>query len=136
MSKMGWFEEIDHTADQAIRITARTLSGLFKSAVQGMYSVMKISCEKEVAGTRMITLSAVDKESLLVEFLSMILNSVEVEEKVLEIRRILVSANKLSAMVWEHKVISLEKSIKAVTYHDLLIHKQGELWQTTVTFDV
>ena len=65
------FEEIDHTADRALRIHGSDMQALFINAVRGMnsilvadISVIPMQVEKQIA------LEAIDAESLLVEWLS------------------------------------------------------------------
>jgi SHS2 domain-containing protein len=132
------FEEIEHTADKALRISGINLKELMISAAQGMTHLMvggasKISPEIE----RSIELQAVDAESLLVEWLSELAYWAETEMLVFKIFRITdVTAMHLHATVVGGKVAQLEKHIKAVTYHNLNIMQTPKGLEVTVVFDV
>jgi SHS2 domain-containing protein len=132
------FEEIEHTADKALRIFAINLKELLISAAQGMTQLMvgdvsKISTEIE----KSIELQAVDAETLLVEWLSELAYWAEIEMLVFKKFKITeVTATRLQATVLGGKVMELEKQIKAVTYHNLEIMKTPNGLEVTIVFDV
>lgn len=132
------FEELEHTADKALRIFGMNLKELMISAAQGMTRFMvgdasKISPEIE----KSIQLEADDAESLLVEWLSELAYWAESEMLVFKIFRITdVTATRLDATVVGGKVAQLEKHIKAVTYHNLEIMQTPSGLEATVVFDV
>jgi protein archease len=135
---MMGFEEVEHTADRALRIFGIDLKELVISAAQGMTQLMvgeaaKISTEIE----KSIELQAVDAESLLVEWLSELAYWAETEMLVFKKFRITeVTATSLQATALGGKVAELEKHIKAVTYHNLEITKTPEGLEVTIVFDV
>ena len=132
------FEEIEHTADNAIRIFGANLQVLFISAAQGMAGLMvgnvaEVSTEVE----KSVELDAIDAESLLVEWLSELAFWAETEMLVFtqfEIKNL--TATHLQANICGGKVSVLEKHIKAVTYHNLKIIKTPQGMETTIVFDV
>ena len=132
------FEEIEHTADNAIRISGTNLQVLFISAAQGMAGLMvgdvtKVSTEVE----KSVELEAIDAESLLVEWLSELAFWAETEMLVFtqfEIKNL--TATHLQASICGGKISVLEKHIKAVTYHNLKIIKTPQGMETTIVFDV
>jgi SHS2 domain-containing protein len=132
------FEELEHTADKALRIFGINLKELMISAAQGMTQFMvgdacKISPEIE----KSIQLQADDAESLLVEWLSELAYWAETEMLVFKIFGITdVTATRLDATVVGGKVAQLEKHIKAVTYHNLEIMQTPSGLEATVVFDV
>ena len=132
------FEEVEHTADNALRIFGINLKHLMISAAQGMTQLMvkdvsKISTEIE----KSIQLQAVDAESLLVEWLSELAYWAETEMLVFKKFRIKdINATRLQATVLGGKVAELEKHIKAVTYHNLEIRKTPKGLEVTIVFDV
>ena len=132
------FEEMEHTADKALRIFGINLKELMISAAQGMTQLMvgdasEISPEIE----KSIQLQADDAESLLVEWLSELAYWAETEMLVFKIFRIRdVTATHLDATVVGGKVAQLEKHIKAVTYHNLEIMQTPSGLEATVVFDV
>jgi SHS2 domain-containing protein len=132
------FEEVEHTADRALRISGINLRELMISAAQGMTQLMvgnasKISTEIE----KSIELQAVDAESLLVEWLSELAYWAETEMLIFKKFRITdVSATRLQATVSGGKAAELEKHIKAVTYHNLEIIQTPKGLEVTIVFDV
>ena len=132
------FEEIEHTADKALRITGASLQELFVSAARGMTGMMvpdlsKVSAEVE----KCIELEAIDAESLLVEWLSELVFWAETEMLVFtqfDIKNL--TASHLQATIIGGNISELEKHIKAVTYHNLKITKTAQGMETTIVFDV
>lgn len=132
------FEELEHTADRALRIFGINLKELMISAAQGMTQLMvgdvsKISTEIE----KSIELQAVDAESLLVEWLSELAYWAETEMLVFKEFEITdATGTRLQARVSGGKAAELEKHIKAVTYHNLEIIHTPEGLEATIVFDV
>jgi SHS2 domain-containing protein len=132
------FEEIEHTADKALRIFGTNRQELFISAAQGMTGLMvpdvsKVSIEVE----KFIELDAIDAEDLLVEWLRELAFWAETEMLVFTQFRILnLTATNLQARISGGKVAVLEKHVKAVTYHNLKIIKTPQGLEATVVFDV
>jgi SHS2 domain-containing protein len=132
------FEEVDHTADRALRIHGRNLAELFVNAAAGMNSLM-LSTFFGGAGSveKTIELEALDAESLLVTWLSelafwaetasLLFSGIEVQQ---------LSSTRLRAVVRGDPVTALEKHVKAVTFHNLAIRRTPEGLAVTVVFDV
>jgi SHS2 domain-containing protein len=132
------FEEVEHTADRALRIFGTNLTELFLSAAAGLTHLMAadvsdISTEIE----KSIELDAIDAESLLVEWLSELAYWAESEMLVFKKFRIQkATATHLQAKIFGGKTSMLEKHIKAVTYHNLKILKTSNGLEATIVFDV
>ncbi|MDX1708275.1 MAG: archease [Desulfobacterales bacterium] len=132
------FEEIEHTADHALKIYGKDLEELFISAAEGMTALMvaDISGVSEDI-TKAIKLKAIDTESLLVEWLSELAYWAEAEMLVFKTFNIHSStANDVDASVIGGRTPALEKQIKAVTYHNLKIKKTPRGLEVIITFDV
>jgi SHS2 domain-containing protein len=135
---MTGFEEVEHTADNALRIFGNNLKELMIGAAQGMTHLIlgdasKISTEIQ----KSIELQAIDAESLLVEWLSELAYWAETEMLVFKKFRIIeVTDTHLRASVRGAKAAELEKHIKAVTYHNLKIIKTPKGLEVTIVFDV
>jgi SHS2 domain-containing protein len=132
------FEEVEHTADWALRVRGRDLRELLVNAARGMSRLLvpdldAVSTDVE----RRFELDTLDAESLLVEWLSELAYWAEAEMLVFrefDLRR--VAPDHLEAAVRGGHASDLQKHIKAVTYHDLeIIHKENGL-EATVVFDV
>ena len=132
------FEEIEHTADRALRIFGIDLQELFNSAAQGMIGLMVADVSKvPLEVEKSIELAAIDAESLLVEWLSELAYWAETEMLVFnELRIQNLTATHLQASVLGGKVPELKKHIKAVTYHNLKIIKTARGLEATIVFDV
>jgi SHS2 domain-containing protein len=132
------FEEVEHTADEALRIFGTTLAELFLSAAAGLTHLMaadlsEISTQIE----KSIELDAADAESLLVEWLEELAYWAESEMLIFKKFRIQkATATHLEAKIFGGKTSMLEKHIKAVTYHNLKIIKNSKGLEATIVFDV
>lgn len=137
MTTMG-FEEVEHTADHALKIFGRNLKELFTSAAKGMTSLMVADMSGVSEDiTKAIKLEAIDAESLLVEWLSELAYWAEDEMLIFKTIRIFnITANQLDASATGGRVPAIEKHIKAVTYHNLKIMKTQRGLEATIVFDV
>jgi len=132
------FEEVEHTADRALKIWGRDLAELFVNAALGMNSLMLAAdADSEPALAKHIRLEAIDAENLLVAWLSELAFWAETELLIFsrfEFSRI--SPTGLSAVARGNRVGALEKHVKAVTFHNLEIRSAADGLSTTVVFDV
>ena len=131
------FEEVDHTADVALRIWGPDFETLLRQAALGAARLM---CESMPSGPtvqKRFTLEAFDRESLLVEWLGELAFSAEVNRNVFyEFDFECVTDHRLIAVAHGNRVDSLQTAIKAVTYHNLKIIKIDRRLEATVVFDV
>jgi SHS2 domain-containing protein len=132
------FEEIEHTADRALRICGSDLRELLLNAAQGINSLLGAPCN---AGTepaaKVVELEAEDAEGLLVEWLSELAYWAESESLVFHRFDLhSLSPTQLKATIHGRRVTQLDNHIKAVTYHDLEIIQTEDGLTATVVFDV
>jgi SHS2 domain-containing protein len=131
-------EELTHTADVRIRVTAPSVPALFAEAGQGMMQVMYGGCDKGTM-TEELALDAGDAEELLHDFLSELLYLSDVQERVYCSFEVQVEGNHLSAVLWS---IPFDRErhhgteIKGISYYGLQIVKEGESYATDILFDV
>lgn len=132
------FEEIEHTADWALRIRGRALAELLANAARGMVSLLVAQPEKiPLEVEEQFELDSIDAESLLVDWLSELAYWAEMEQVVFyQFELADVSPTHLKAVVRGGRVPDLRKHIKAVTYHNLQIIKTESGLTATVVFDV
>ena len=90
------YQEIEHLSDRAIRVTSKTLEGLFVDAALGMYFIIDVHCSNDTV-TRRINFDGMDLESLLVAFLSECLNISELENLALQSAAISFTENQCTA---------------------------------------
>ena len=132
------FEEIEHTADRALRIYGSDLEELLLNAARGMNSLLAPEhIPRSEHREKFVELDAMDTESLLVDWLSELAYWAEIEMLVFhEFRIESVSPTHLRARIRGTQARKLEKHIKAVTYHNLQIVQTERGLSATVVFDV
>jgi len=132
-----YFEEIEHTADWAIRVRGKTIQSLFENAALGMMRLMQTSSHPGETKLKHIELNAIDKETLLVVWLEELLFNIETNDvNYTDIKVHHVKNGQLSADVRETPLAEMKKEIKAVTFYDLIIETTDEGFITTLVFDV
>ena len=136
ISGSSGFEEVDHTADWAIRVWADRLDELFKAAAGGMYSLLDVQVDPQVRSSADFCLTGIDPETFLVGFLSELLYRLESNRAAFDRIDLQFKAAFLEAHVEGAQVISQNKEIKAVTYHNLKIRQVNGTYETTIVFDV
>ena len=131
------FEEIEHTADLAIRVYGQDTRELFANAAHGMFALMAEPSVEEPACEREVSLEAIDHESLLVDWLNELIYLHEVEsETYCQYAIETVSPTKLKAHVTGGPTRNKTKAIKAATFHDLAIEETANGFVATIVFDV
>jgi riboflavin kinase/FMN adenylyltransferase len=131
------YEEVEHTADRALSVWGNQLPDLFAGAARGMYSLMA-DLDGLVAITwRRVRLEDWDRESLLVAWLNELLFLTEAEGLLfVECRIESLTDTALVAQVGGAPGSVNQASIKATTFHDLALVREGDGWATVITFDV
>lgn len=137
MSLPPW-EEIDHTADWALRVRGKDRRELFEHAARGMMSLLGDIAPTKITHRHQIALQAIDEEALLVTWLTELLYLIENEGIAFsEIRVQRIDETSLNAEVEGGPPgEELRKQIKAVTYHLLAIRATDQGLETTIVFDV
>jgi SHS2 domain-containing protein len=132
------FEEVEHTADRALRIHGRDREELFANAAAGLNSLMLASDSADPGSvTKHIELEAADPEDLLVAWLSELAFWAETESLIFSRFHFTeLSPTRLTATVYGGPVKALQKHVKAVTFHNLAIRREPEGLVVTVVFDV
>jgi len=130
------FEELQHTADWALRVWAGSLPALFSEAARGMNALSGAQPASGPRLSRTFAAEAADVESLLVLFLSELVYAAEQEHLVFETHEIELKGFKLKVNMMGAPLLSLNKSIKAVTYHNLQIRKTDAGFEVEIVFDV
>lgn len=131
------FEEIEHTADLAMRAYGRDMKELFANAAQGMFALMAEPSLEGPAREREVSLEATDSESLLVNWLNELIYLHEVEgETYSQFAIETLTPTRLTAHVTGRPTKSKTKAIKAATFHDLKVVRTGTGYEATIVFDV
>ena len=142
------FEVLSHTADKGIRAFGRDLKELFENAAYGMFSLMAELDKYTPTESREFAVEGADTESLLRTWLAELVYQFEVdrilfvdfEVRTIEDCRLEGIAHGLP---FNPNIEWLGSSVKAVTHHDLYVHRTDERprgvegkWEAQVIFDV
>jgi len=135
------FEELPHTADWSLRVWAADLAHLFVETARGMNALAGIRLAEKPRVRRTFSTSAADTESLLVSFLSELVYYAEQDRLAFDHFDLSLDIEdgqpcRLSASLRGAPILSLDKSIKAVTYHNLQIRKTERGVEVEIVFDV
>jgi len=138
---MGEFEVIDHTADVGIVVRAATLRNLFETAAEGMFSFLIDPRIVESRAWRERRVDADDREGLLVAWLNDLLVLLSAEEFVPKAFVVdEVSERRMRATVHGEPVDPtrhhFKLDVKAATYHQLVVRREGDGWWARIIFDV
>lgn len=139
------YQLIDHTADIGIRLSHKTLKGIFDDAAFALFDILCDMKTVQPGFERTISVEAVNDEELLNLFLSILLkeftsdNNLLNKIEVLEIKKSAGTAT-LSAIIsgepYDPVRHSIKTEIKAVTFHNLSIKKAKGGYTAEVVFDV
>jgi SHS2 domain-containing protein len=130
------FEEVAHTADWSARVWAPDLPALFKEAARAMNSLSGTVIGTNGRVSRALEVEGPDLESLLVAFLSELVYYQEQENLTFDDFDLRVAGQWLKVAMEGAPIESVDKAIKAVTYHNLKIERNTEGFETTIVFDV
>ena len=131
------FEEIEHTADLALRVRGQNLSELFRNAALGMLSLLYVEPLPGGSEYRSFVLLGEDSETLLVSWLEELLFPLEVEDAVVVDFQVEVLGKvQLKATIELMKIASIKQEIKAITFNELDIRSTEFGFETIVVFDV
>lgn len=137
MQTLFGFREQAHTADWEIEVWAPTLPILIEQAARGMYALSGMELQIGPAQERSIALNADDAESLLVKFLTELLWVEQDEHLGFDDFSITVDENyNLRADLRGSVITKLDKEIKAVTYHNLVVQTTPQGLSVNIVFDV
>ncbi len=140
------YEEIEHTADWAIRVRGRDLEALFVAAARGMFSLLTETAAVEPRREIELDLRAIDTETLLVDWLNELLYLAEERQLLCSDFQITQldapepgrseRAARLRARVAGCAAPGLRKTIKAATFSSLAITRAAAGYTTEIVFDV
>ena len=130
------FREVEHTADWELQVWAPDLNILFEQAARGMYVLCGARMLQSQPQKRTLDLEAADSEALLVGFLSELLYYYDRERLGFECFNLNIIDNHLHGEIEGSSIISIDKEIKAVTFHNLRIQQSIHGLEVNIVFDV
>ncbi len=133
------FEFLPHTADIRMRVAAPDLPELFRDALRGMTAVLRPRREDDQPVRRIVHVDSADLTTLLIDFLNealaLSLTNLEAYENLVGLELDAESAV-LRAELAGHRASGFEDDVKAVTYHEADVVRDGSGWQTLIVFDI
>jgi predicted NUDIX family NTP pyrophosphohydrolase/SHS2 domain-containing protein len=136
-----WLCPLDHTADIGFFLQAGSLKDLFARAAWAMFSIVTDPRLVRAAEREHVAVAADDRAALMVAWLS------ELNFRHISRRRLFgrfevakQSGTELEAEVYGEAIAparhTIHTEIKAVTFHNLMVEKSGDVWVAQIIFDV
>jgi SHS2 domain-containing protein len=131
---------LEHTADMGIEAQGESLADLFEQAALGLLEILgaeQVTSREE----RLVEVTGFDLEEVLVSWLSEILYLLEVHD-FLAAALVIDSAGRqgLTARVrgetYDRARHQLQREVKAVTYHQLLVEEEDGRWRVRIFVDL
>jgi len=139
------YKLIPHTADMGIRLTNKTIKGLFEDAAFALFDILTHIEKVKPIFQRRIFVEAINYDELLNEFLNkllmefMVKNNLVSKVKVLSIEEGCQNTI-LSAIIYGERYDParhrIKTEIKAITFHNLYVRKVKSGYEAEVIFDV
>ncbi|WP_303722992.1 archease [Malonomonas rubra] len=137
---MARFRLLEHTADIGIEAAGESLADLFQQTAFGLRQVITssaISLQQE----RRVSITAEDREELLVNWLSELLYlfeselflAAEIDIESIDERNLLA---RLRGEVVDPTKIDIEREVKAITYHQIKVEEHTDGWRAQVFVDL
>jgi SHS2 domain-containing protein len=130
-------EFVDHTGELELLVSDATLEGLYAEAVRGLAREV---AEEEPAGgeeERALELHSSGPDTLLADLLNEVVFLMETEG-FLPSRLVVheVAGGRLRGTLAGRAGLDVRPLVKAATYHDLRVWREGGLWRARVILDV
>ncbi|MDH4127864.1 MAG: archease [Spirochaetota bacterium] len=141
MTNYTKYRFLDHTGDAAVEVFGTTLEELFENSAEAFTSLLTDLSKVKNKTTKNITVEGNDNDQLLLNLLSELIFHYDVNRFLCFKANITnITSNKLTATL-EGEILDESKheiytEIKAVTYHELNIHKEGKMYKTKIVFDL
>lgn len=135
------YEIFDHTADLGLRVRAVDLPALFADAGCGLFSMVvdDLAAVRPVA-SRDIQIAGSDVTYLLFDWLNELLYLSDTERHVFSQFDVRIDDLGLAATVRGEPIEPgrhrLTHEIKAITYHELKVEREGDSWLAEVIVDI
>ncbi len=135
------FETFEHTADIGLVARGRTLEELFANAASGLVDLMVDPADLREETRLELTVSAPDREALLVAWLNELLYLLDAQGFVPRRSRILtLTDTTLTAELRGERIDRarhhVRRMVKAATYHELRVAQQDGRWEARVIVDL
>ena len=129
------YEVLHHTADIRLRVTGSTLEELFADALRGLMAVMATGAGSPL--NESVDVESVDVTALLVDFLNEALVRAHVHRRVYTGASFAsLSDTRLAATLTSVPAEEFDEDVKAVTYHEAEVRRDGGGWTTMLVLDI
>lgn len=135
------YETFEHTADLGLRARAPNLNALFADAARGLFAMIvpelasvraNLSLEFALEGTAL--------DLLLFDWLNELLYTYETRHLLFSDFDVRIDAGRLTATArgepLDRSRHVLDHEVKAITYHDLCVERDGDEWLAEVIVDI
>jgi SHS2 domain-containing protein len=135
------FEYIEHTADLGFKAYGTTPESLFINAAEALFEVLLSVETIRIKEKRIIKVQAASLDDLMVSWLSELLYLFDTEALLLRRFEITdMNEERLQATVrgefMDPARHEIKTCIKAVTYHQLYVRKNNDIWESQVILDL
>ncbi len=135
------YEMVDHTADLGVILSGESLAALFAAGAAVLAELIVDPDEVAEREVREVSLEAASPEDLMVRWLNELLYLLEVEEFLWRTAEVETEDGTHLTARLRGERFSPEKhaprgGLKAATYHQLRISREGEAWSARIIFDV
>ncbi len=138
----SWYRILDHTADIAVLVRAPTLPGLYDAATRALFDViLDVRTVEPRDLSRVEIADAEDAEDLLVRYLSELLFLHDARDWLFRGARVeAMGAHSLIAHAagerFDPARHRIERQVKAVTYHAVLLSEDRDGWSARFVVDL
>lgn len=142
------YKILSHTADLRLEVYGATLEELFVNAAEALARVLvgKKPLLHVVAPSEQLKIKSENINALLVDFLNEILAKSQINKAVYKVKSLSVIASPnasaeakqshLEAALSGTAVLEFSEDVKAVTYHEANIKKEGEIYKARLVLDI
>lgn len=137
---MEKYKYIPHTSDEQFKAFGTSLEEVFEHAAYAMYDIITDHTKIEENIEINFTIESENKEALLYDFLEEFLYYLDSEGFLLrKIKKLNITNNKLTVRCVgdnEYNKYEITTHIKAVTYQNMFVKKEGNIYSVQVVIDV
>jgi len=130
------YKELEHTADIALRAWGEDFFALLRQSAKGMYELMGVDFSLNNPKEVEFAIEENDRDIQLVDFLNEILYLVEEDEAVYKSFTFTKDTQGILVQASGYKAKSIQRNIKAVTFHNLAVEETDLGLEVSITFDV
>jgi len=135
------YEVFEHTADVGLRVRADSLDALFVDAAHGLFSLIVTNLDQvKAVQEKTIRIDTSEPEYLLFDWLNELLYTFDVDQLLFSEFAVRVDARGLTATCRGEPVQpdrhEMDHEVKAITYHELKVQRDGDGWMAELIIDI